>query len=112
MDDSITEPSDRSGIRAKGEEALSDLAEALLDNPVFNQALSRALGAGERAAQAQRSAMSAVGVPAAADLERLERRLRSLSTRLEEIEDRLDELGNDVASLRAHDGASSGAKRG
>ena len=108
----MTEHSDRSGIRAKGEEALGDLAEALLDNPVFGQALSRALGAGERAAQAQRSAMSAVGVPAAADLERLERRLRSLSVRLEEIEDRLDELGDDVAALRAKDRPASGAESG
>lgn len=106
----MTEEGDRGGIRAKGEEALGDLAEALLDNPVFSQAVSRALGAGERAAQAQRSAMSAVGVPAAADLERLERRLRSLSTRLEEIEDRLDELGDDVAGLRAQ--VRSGAQGG
>jgi CRP-like cAMP-binding protein len=110
----LTEPGERSGIRAKGEEALGDLAEALLDNPVFSQALSRALGAGERAAQAQRSAMSAVGVPAAADLERLERRLRSLSGRLEEIEDRLDELSEDVAAVRRPAGAvsaSGAAKR-
>jgi CRP-like cAMP-binding protein len=93
----VTEYDDRSGIRAKGEEALGDLAQALLDNPVFNQAVSRALGAGERAAQAQRSAMSAVGVSSATDVERLERRLRSLSGRLEEVEDRLDEL----AALRS-----------
>ncbi|MGI9019946.1 MAG: hypothetical protein ACR2G3_04470 [Solirubrobacterales bacterium] len=110
MERTLTEEGDRGGIRAKGEEALGDLAEALLDNPVFSQAVSRALGAGERAAQAQRSAMSAVGVPAAADLERLERRLRSLSTRLEEIEDRLDELGDDVAGLRAQ--VRSGAQGG
>ena len=96
----MAEPSDRGGIRAKGEEALGDLAEALLENPVFNQALSRALGAGERAAQAQRTAMSAVGVPAAADLERLERRLRAVSVRMEEVEDRLDELADEVAALR------------
>ena len=109
-DEGLTDAGDRSGFRAKGEEALGDLAEALLDNPLFGQALSRALGAGERAAQAQRSAMSAVGVPAAADLERLERRLRSLSTRLEEIEDRLDELGDEVAALRARNRTTSGAK--
>ena len=96
----MAEPGDRSGIRAKGEEALGDLAEALLDNPLFNNALSRAMGAGERAVQAQRSAMSAVGVPSAADVERLERRLRSLSGRLEEIEDTLDELGDEMAALR------------
>ena len=96
----MTEFDEPSGIRAKSEEALGDLAQALLDNPVFNQALSRALGAGERAAQAQRSAMSAVGVPSAADLERLERRLRSLSGRLEEIEDRLDDLSAELGALR------------
>ena len=27
------------GIRARGEEAIGDLAQALLENPVFNQAL-------------------------------------------------------------------------
>jgi hypothetical protein len=91
---------DHSGIRAKGEEALGDLAQALLDNPVFHQAVSRALGAGERAVQAQRSAMSAVGVPSAADLERLERRIRLLSGRLEEVEDRLDDLSDDLAAVR------------
>jgi predicted RNase H-like nuclease (RuvC/YqgF family) len=100
------------GMRAKGEEALGDLAQALLDNPVFSQAVSRALGAGERAAQAQRNAMSAVGVPSAADVERLERRLRSLSGRLEEIEDRLDELTDEVAGLRSRDSAEEGGGRG
>ena len=92
-------------MRAKGEEALGDLAQALLDNPVFSQAVSRALGAGERAAQAQRNAMSAVGVPSAADVERLERRLRSLSGRLEEIEDRLDELTDELAAHRSRESA-------
>ena len=112
MEKGLTEHDDRSGIRARGEEALGDLAEALLDNPVFSQALSSALGAGERAMQAQRSAMSAVGVPAAADLERLERRLRSLSSRLEEIEDRLDELGDDLGALRAANRAPSASEGG
>ena len=98
----MSEPDERGGVRAKGEEALADLADALLDNPLFSQAVSRALGAGERAVQAQRSAMHAVGVPSGADVERLERRLRSLSDRLEEIEDRLDELGDDVAGMRRH----------
>jgi len=106
----VSEPGERSGIRARGEEAIGDLAQALLDNPVFSQALSGALGAGERAAQAQRSAMSAVGVPAAADLERLERRMRSLSDRLEEVEDRLDEMGDAVAALRAEARRSAAVK--
>ena len=75
------------GLRARGEEALGDLAQALLENPLFNQALTTALGAGERAAQAQRTAMGALNIPAASELERLEQRLRSLSNRLESVED-------------------------
>jgi chromosome segregation ATPase len=87
-------------IRARGEEALGDLAQALLENPLFTQALTAALGAGERAAQAQRSAMGALNIPAASELERLEQRLRSLSNRLESLEDRLDEVSDELAAVR------------
>jgi chromosome segregation ATPase len=107
------------GLRARGEEALGDLAQALIDNPLFSQAVSTALGAGERAAQAQRSAMGALNIPAASDLERLEQRLRSLSHRVESIEDRLDELGDELAALRrlasastAHPSAAEGRASG
>jgi chromosome segregation ATPase len=88
------------GLRARGEDAVAELANALLDNPVLNQALSAALGVGERAAQAQRRAMDAVGLPSADDLERLERRIRSLSERLEAVEDQLDEVARDTGALR------------
>ena len=87
-------------LRARGEEALGDLAQALLENPLFNQALTAAMGAGERAAHAQRSAMGALNIPAASELERLGQRLRSLSHRLESMEDRLDEVGDELAALR------------
>src|SRR5437867_2792855 len=86
------EEQESSGLRARGEEALGDLAEALLDNPIFHQALTTAAGAGERAAQAQRSAMGALNIPASGDVERLEQRMRSLSSRLESVEDQLDEV--------------------
>jgi chromosome segregation ATPase len=62
--------------------------------------LTTAVGAGERAAQAQRTAMGALNIPAASELERLEQRLRSLSNRLESVEDRLDDLSDEVAVLR------------
>lgn len=98
-------------MRARGEEAVGELAQALIENPVFSSALSRALGAGERAISAQRSAMDALNLASASDVERLEQRLRSLSARLEALEDRLDEVGalarrvaapgGDQASLRA-----------
>ena len=91
---------DKSGIRAKGEEAVGELAQALFDNPVFSSALGRALGAGERAVGAQRSALGALNVASGSDVERFEQRLRSLSGRIEAIEDRLDEIGDEVAALR------------
>jgi chromosome segregation ATPase len=90
----------RDRVSERGEEALGDLAQALLENPVLNQALATALGAGEKAVSAQRSAMGALNLPAASDVERLERRVRSVSERVEAIEDRLDDLARDVAQLR------------
>jgi CRP-like cAMP-binding protein len=95
IDDEHTDES-KSGIRARGEDAVGELAQALLDNPLLGAALSRALGAGERAAQAQRSAIGALNLASASDVERLEQRLRSLSGRLEEVEDRLDALADEV----------------
>jgi chromosome segregation ATPase len=88
------------GLRGRGEEALGDLAEAVLENPLLSQAITKAVGAGERAAQAQRSAMGALNIPSAADVERLEQRLRSLSNRLESLEDRLDDAIDELAALR------------
>lgn len=83
---------DGPGIRRRGEEAVGDLAQALLENPLFSQALGKALGAGERAAQAQRAALGALDVPSAADVERLSRRLRALSDRIEALEDEFDRM--------------------
>jgi hypothetical protein len=95
---------DEHGIRDRlssaGEDALGELAHNLLENPVFNQALAAALGAGERALQAQRSALTALNIPSAGDLERIERRVRSVSDRIEEVEDRLDDMAMDIAALR------------
>ena len=71
---------------------MGELAQALLENPLFNSAVSRALGAGERAVQAQRTAIGAAGIASQTDVERLEKRLRLISLRLDELEDRLDEL--------------------
>lgn len=90
----------RDRLSSAGEEALGELAQNLFDSPLFNQALATALGAGERAIQAQRSALTALSIPSSTEIERLERRLRSVSDRIEVLEDRLDELGDEVAMLR------------
>src|SRR5215210_8296484 len=79
-------------LSRQGEEALGRLAEELIANPVVNGAIARAFDAREKAVQAQEAAMGALNIPSAADVERITRRLRSVSQRLEGIEDALDRL--------------------
>src|SRR5271168_4624545 len=74
------------------EERLGKALSDLLDNPLLTGAIGRAFDARERAAQAQEVAMGALNIPSAADIERLTRRLRSVSNRLEGIEDGVDRL--------------------
>jgi hypothetical protein len=68
--------------------ALSDL----LESPLLTGAVGRAFDAREKYSQAQEVALGALNIPSAADIERLTRRLRSVSHRLEGIEDGLDRL--------------------
>ena len=79
-------------LSRQGEEALGKIAEELISNPVINGAIARAFEAREKALQAQEAAMGALNLPSAADIERLTRRLRSVSQRLEGIEDGVDRL--------------------
>ena len=91
-------------LSRQGEEALGRIAEELIANPVVNGALTRALEAREKAVQAQEAAMGALNIPSAADVERLTRRLRSVSQRLEGIEDALDRLEARLGPLQQHEG--------
>jgi chromosome segregation ATPase len=86
-------------LSRQGEEALGKVAEELIANPVVNGAISRAFEAREKAVQAQEAAMGALNLPSAADIERVTRRLRSLSQRLEGIEDAIDRLEERLAAL-------------
>jgi chromosome segregation ATPase len=86
-------------LSRQGEEALGKVAEELIANPVVNGAITRAFEAREKAVQAQEAAMGALNLPSAADIERVTRRLRSLSQRLEGIEDAIDRLEERLAAL-------------
>jgi chromosome segregation ATPase len=86
-------------LSRQGEEALGKIAEELIANPVVNGAITRAFEAREKAVQAQEAAMGALNLPSAADIERVTRRLRSLSQRLEGIEDAIDRLEERLAGL-------------
>ena len=80
----------RTGSGRAASRSIGELAQALLDSQVLENALPRLFGAREKAVEAQHAAMQALNLPSAGDLERLERRLRSFSQRLEEVEDQLD----------------------
>jgi chromosome segregation ATPase len=95
----------RERLSRQGEEALGRIAEELAGNPVVTGAVSRALEAREKAMQAQEAAMGALGIPSAADIERLTRRLRSVSQRLEGIEDSVDRLDERLESIEQGVGA-------
>src|SRR5256714_15216131 len=88
----------RERLTRQGEDALGKLAQDLLENPLINAAITRAFDAREKASQAQEVAMGALNIPSAADIERLTRRLRSVSHRLEGIEDSVHQLGRSLSS--------------
>src|SRR5215470_597958 len=89
----------RERIARQSEDALGKLAQDLLENPLVNTAITRAFAARERAVHAQEAAMGALNLPSAADIERLTKRLRTVGTRLEGIEEALDRLQDGVDKL-------------
>jgi chromosome segregation ATPase len=94
------DPEEQDGLRARSEQAIGEIAQALIDNPTLHNALSAAFGAREKAIEAQQAAMSALNLSSATDLERIERRLRSLSQRLEDVEEQIDDLTRGIGLLR------------
>jgi chromosome segregation ATPase len=92
----MTDETQSDGLRERltkqSEDTFGRLAEDLLANPLVNGALARAFEAREKATAAQEAAFAALNIPSAADIERLTRRVRSVSQRLEGIEDGIDRL--------------------
>ncbi len=89
----------RERVTRQGEEAIGKLAQELLETPIVSGALSAALETRERAMRAQEVAMGALNLPSASDLERLTRRLRGVSQRLEGLEDGLDRVEQRIEEL-------------
>ncbi len=91
---------DGDSLRARSEQAIGEIAQALIDSPHLHSALQAAFGAREKALEAQQAAMAALNLPSAGDVERLERRVRSMSQRLEDAEEQIDDLTREIGSLR------------
>ena len=58
--------------------------------------------------QVQKAALGAIDVASAADVERVNRRVRSLSDRLETLEDTIDALQDELSGLRRAAAAQQG----
>jgi chromosome segregation ATPase len=102
-EDDRHEDDGQEGLRARSEQALGELAQALIENPTLHNAVSAAF-------EAQQAAMSALNLPSAGDLERVERRLRSFSQRLEDLEEQIDELSRELGTLRRQNAATKKEK--
>ena len=74
---------------------------------MLENAVAAAFGAREKAVEAQQAAMAALNLPSAGDVERLERRLRSFSQRLEEVEDQIDGSAASIGELQRASSAKS-----
>jgi len=99
----------RDRISGSTEDRLGKALGELLENPLLTGAIGRAFDAREKAAQAQEAALGALNLPSAADIERLTRRLRSVSQRLEGIEDGLGRIDR-ALSPGAADSADIGER--
>lgn len=97
-DPSTTVKNLRERLAGAGEDHLGKALSDLLDNPLLTGTIGRAFDTREKVAQAQELAMGALNIPSAADIERLTRRLRSVSQRLEGIEDGVHRLDRVLAS--------------
>ena len=91
----------RERLAGQAEDAIGKLADELLENPLFNSALTSAFAAREKVAQAQQSAMGALNLPSASDLDKLERRIRSISHRLDDVEDTIERVASKLEKLGA-----------
>jgi CRP-like cAMP-binding protein len=98
-EDSAAQAGLRDRLARSGEDALGKIAQELLENPLVNSAIAKAFEARERAVQAQETAMGALNIPSAADIERLTRRLRSVSQRMEGIEEAVDRLDQRLTGI-------------
>ena len=101
---------EQESLRARSEQAIGEIAQALIDNPTLHNAIAAAFGAREKAIEAQHAALSALNLPSANEVERLERRLRSFSMRLEEVEERIDEISRELGQLRRQSAGSTPKK--
>jgi hypothetical protein len=99
MDDDAPNETFADRVAREGEDAVARLVQELSEQPLVRSLIGRIFEARERAAQAQEVAMATLNIPSASDIERLTRRIRSVSLRMEGLEDAVDRLDERLAAL-------------
>ncbi|MGX1777440.1 hypothetical protein ACWIGW_35415 [Nocardia brasiliensis] len=77
------------------------MVNTVLEHPAAADALQRTGELRETVLAVQEVVLGVLNLPTAADVSRLDARLRSASQRLESIEDALEDLGGQIGSLPA-----------
>src|SRR5205085_4642329 len=91
-------------------EQVTKALEPLVDQPLTQRLLTEASALRDRTLRAQEATLAALNLPTAADLAKLERRIRSLSDALGGLSDRLDRLESQVRRLDNADKADKADK--
>lgn len=86
-------------VARESEDALAKLVAELSENQLVRSVIGKTFEARERAAQAQEVAFAALNIPSASDIERLTRRIRSVSLRMEGLEDGVDRIDERLAAI-------------
>lgn len=85
-------------------EQVTKALEPLVDQPLTQRLLTEASALRDRTVRAQEATLAALNLPTAADLAKLERRIRSLSDALADLSDRLDRMETQVRRIEKSDG--------
>jgi len=84
-------------------EQVTKALEPLVDQPITQRLLTEASALRDRTLRAQEATLAALNLPTAADLTKLERRVKSLTDALGDLSDRLDRLETQVRRIEKVD---------
>ncbi len=96
----------RSRVTRQGEEAVGWLAQEVIDNDAVQGAVKGVVDAGQRVFRARESVFGMLDLSSASDLQKLTRRMRSVSQRLEDVEDGVDGLSQKIGGMSKSDVAA------
>ncbi len=96
----------RDRIQRQGEDAVGWLAQEVLDNQVVKGAVQGVTDAGQKVFETREMFFGVLDLSSASEMQKLTRRLRSISQRLEDVEDGFDRLSERTAGASSADVAT------